>query len=268
VGQGAPPAGEDVDMGGIVDKLLSPLRDVMGSFGKGVGAVMRGKANIDYVKDTPGRIKSEGQMYAGMAKGAAGQLAGEAKGLTGAKGKLQAGIGKGKAAAQGAAGKAKAAAQGGGAGKMGLFGGKPKCPACGKKVDPSWDRCPYCGAGEPEPAKAPSRTVAMSVEGGGGGTGMMGWLVPLDGAKQGELFTLKSGKTVIGTDPSCDIVVPDQFMSGKHCEIRAAGGQFVLADLGSTNGCFVNDKKIQSHELVDNDNVRLGHTSLKFKSIT
>jgi len=257
-------------MGGIVDKLMSPIRNLMGSFGQGVGSVMRGKASIDYAKDTPNRIKSEGQMYAGMAKGAAGQIAGEAKGLPGVKGKLQQGAGKGKAAASGAAGKAQAAAKGGReAGKMGLFAGKPKCPSCGKKVDPSWDRCPYCGAGEPEPEKAPSRTVAMSIEGGGGGgSGMMGWLVPLDGAKQGELFNLKSGKTVLGTDPGCDVVLPDTFMSGKHCEIRASGGQFVLADLGSTNGCFVNDKKVQSHELVDNDNVRLGRTSLKFKSIT
>jgi pSer/pThr/pTyr-binding forkhead associated (FHA) protein len=42
----------------------------------------------------------------------------------------------------------------------------------------------------------------------------------------------------------------------------------MLVDGGSTNGCYVNDRKIQGkQDLVDNDMVTLGKTNFKFKSI-
>ena len=57
-------------------------------------------------------------------------------------------------------------------------------------------------------------------------------------------------------------------MSKNHCEVRFEGGSYKLFDLGSTNGIVVNDKKVSQHELVDNDQFRLGRTEFKFKSIT
>jgi pSer/pThr/pTyr-binding forkhead associated (FHA) protein len=42
---------------------------------------------------------------------------------------------------------------------------------------------------------------------------------------------------------------------------------FSLIDPGSTNGCYVNDKRVQKHDLVDNDTITLGKTNFKFKSI-
>ena len=47
-----------------------------------------------------------------------------------------------------------------------------------------------------------------------------------------------------------------------------ATAQSFNVDLGSTNGTFVNDKKVtQPHELVDSDNVKFGQTPVKFKSL-
>jgi pSer/pThr/pTyr-binding forkhead associated (FHA) protein len=40
-----------------------------------------------------------------------------------------------------------------------------------------------------------------------------------------------------------------------------------LRDLKSTNGTYVNDKRVEKHELVDSDFVRLGNSVLKFKSL-
>jgi hypothetical protein len=165
--------------------------------------------------------------------------------------------------------------------KMSLFGGK-KCPSCGKKLHASWNECPHCGWGANAPAggapaaPAPSpggkqRTMAVDLGAVGGGAvsdGMVGWFIPLDhGSQQGELFQLQ-GRVTIGSAADNDVVLRDApSVSGHHCEIVASGGGFKLNDLGSTNGTFVNDKRVTQHDLIDNDNIRLGKSNFKFKSI-
>ena len=59
----------------------------------------------------------------------------------------------------------------------------------------------------------------------------------------------------------------DPSISGQHAEVIGGRGGFRVNDLGSTNGTYVNDKKITGHDLVDNDTVRLGRTNFKFKSM-
>lgn len=44
----------------------------------------------------------------------------------------------------------------------------------------------------------------------------------------------------IGRSPDCDLAIPDQTVSWQHAELRRAGSEWVLADLGSTNGTRVN----------------------------
>ena len=95
---------------------------------------------------------------------------------------------------------------------------------------------------------------------------LLGWLVPLQGSQRGELFTL-SPLSTIGTEPTCTVVLHDKFMSSKHAEIKAEGGVWVLKDLGSTNGTYVNDKRVDKHELVDNDFIKFGNQLCKFKSL-
>jgi pSer/pThr/pTyr-binding forkhead associated (FHA) protein len=102
--------------------------------------------------------------------------------------------------------------------------------------------------------------------GGGGGIQLLGWLVPLQGSQRGELFTLTPHSSM-GTDPTCTVVLHDKFMSSKHAEIKAEGGVWVLKDLGSTNGTYVNDKRVDKHELVDNDFIKFGGSLVKFKSL-
>jgi hypothetical protein len=119
----------------------------------------------------------------------------------------------------------------------------------------------------PKPA-GPAKTIMMSAVGDDGGFPIVGWLVPLNGAQAYQTFKLRSGGTKIGTAPPCDIVINDGFMSTEHCQINASPQGFMLVDGGSTNGCFVNERKIQSkQDLVDNDIVTFGKTNFKFKSI-
>ena len=95
----------------------------------------------------------------------------------------------------------------------------------------------------------------------------VGWVVALNGPLKGQDFRLVTGKNVIGTAADCDIVLTDQFMSARHAVLRHEEGSFVLLDLDSTNGSFVNDKQVSKEELIDNDRVRLGKSDLKFKSL-
>lgn len=96
---------------------------------------------------------------------------------------------------------------------------------------------------------------------------VVGWLVALNGALKGHDFRIRDGKNVIGTAADTDIVLTDQYMSARHAVIRHEEGMFVIVDLDSTNGTYVNDQRCSKEELIDNDRVRLGRTEMKFKSL-
>ena len=183
--------------------------------------------------------------------------------------------------------------------KMGLFGGK-KCPSCGKGLHKSWEECPYCGYGKaggapaggaaaggpsaaagspggspmaagpaaPAASGGKQRTMALDLNAAAPvGDSMIGWFIPLEGKLSGDLYQLK-GRVTVGTSPDNDIPLTEYAsISGHHCEFVGSPSGFKLNDLGSTNGTFVNDKRISTHDLVDNDNVRLGKINFKFKSL-
>jgi hypothetical protein len=175
-----------------------------------------------------------------------------------------------------------------------LFKGREKqqgkvCPN-GHVMHPSWDTCPYClemqqAMARPGVAAPTGMAMAMPAEGQGtaiidvkqfggekgrGSTDksreVCGWMVALNGQHKGEDFRLRSGKNVIGTAADCDIVLTDKKISRKHATIRFEGGEFQIADLDSSNGCFVNDEKIQKHDLIDNDMIKLGDIEFEFKA--
>lgn len=118
----------------------------------------------------------------------------------------------------------------------------------------------------PKPA-GPMKTVMFNAGGDSDGFPIVGWLVALNGQDAYKTQRLKPGMTKIGTAPPADIVVNDGFMSTDHCQIACSPAGFTLIDNGATNGCYVNDRKVQKHELVDNDMITLGKTNFKFKSI-
>jgi hypothetical protein len=152
---------------------------------------------------------------------------------------------------------------------------KKFCSQCDQRLDKTWDSCPYCAQMAVQAAQAPAKLQKLKTQafvldssGGPGSVQLLGWLVPLQGAHRGELFTLQP-KNVIGNgqDPSVTLVLNDKFMSGKHAEIAAENGLWILRDTGSTNGTYVNNRRVDRHELVDNDFIKFGSAMLKFKSL-
>lgn len=71
-----------------------------------------------------------------------------------------------------------------------------------------------------------------------------------------------TGPVVLGRSPDVDVMVPDTGVSRQHC--RIADG--VLADLGSTNGTWVNGQRISEQALRDGDRITLGSTELIYRA--
>lgn len=70
----------------------------------------------------------------------------------------------------------------------------------------------------------------------------------------------------IGRAVSNDVVIQDSFVSGNHCSITLdEKGNFYLQDLGSSNGTYVNGKRVQQAWLRSNDIVRIGETIIPWQ---
>ena len=85
------------------------------------------------------------------------------------------------------------------------------------------------------------------------------------GQHAGQTFEVSAGRSVtIGRDPSCDLQFFDKGLSRNHSKIAVEEGQFVVSDMGSTNGTFVNGKMVIRKQLVRGDIVRIGKIELQF----
>jgi pSer/pThr/pTyr-binding forkhead associated (FHA) protein len=94
------------------------------------------------------------------------------------------------------------------------------------------------------------------------------WLVMRAGNRSGKQYGLQRGRNVVGRDGTqCEVIVDDATVSKRHAEIRHENGQFVLYDLASTNGTFVNNRRVQRQGLLDGDDVRIGHVAFVFKEV-
>jgi hypothetical protein len=81
-----------------------------------------------------------------------------------------------------------------------------------------------------------------------------------------ERYVLADQVAVIGRLAECDITLTDTNVSRRHAEIRPRGDDFVLVDLGSTNGCLVNGVTVGERVLRSGDQVTVGNTTMTFEA--
>ena len=86
------------------------------------------------------------------------------------------------------------------------------------------------------------------------------------GVSSGMVFPVLEADMVIGRDPVCSIAIPDSRISKEHCRITRAGGVFVLEDLNSRNGTFVNGRSVDRVKLSPNDKIVVGESVIFFGS--
>ncbi|GAB4484268.1 MAG: hypothetical protein Fur0016_08480 [Anaerolineales bacterium] len=94
-------------------------------------------------------------------------------------------------------------------------------------------------------------------------------LVMHAGPTPGKTFPLEGDVITIGREAGNTIVINDAEVSRKHSQLTLQGGKYVLTDIGSTNGTFVNGQRITgSHVLVPGEVISLGEQiNLLFESL-
>jgi hypothetical protein len=84
-------------------------------------------------------------------------------------------------------------------------------------------------------------------------------LVMQSGPTPGKSYPLDKNEIFIGRDINNDIVISDAEISRKHCRLFLQGNGYMVEDLGSTNGCFVNGQRLMGpHTLTSGELMMLG----------
>jgi hypothetical protein len=115
------------------------------------------------------------------------------------------------------------------------------CGGCRRVMLPVWTRCLFCGW-------APVARLEFIL-----------------GPMANQALSLSEEVTTIGSVAGNTVVLADPAVSRKHAGIRKVNGLYELADLGSTNGVYVNGHKVPKKTLEPGDIIRVGNTEAVFK---
>ncbi len=89
-------------------------------------------------------------------------------------------------------------------------------------------------------------------------------LVSRTGEQYGDRFPLGLGTTNIGRHPNSDIVLDDITVSRRHAQVVLSEGAYVVRDVGSLNGTYVNQQRTDETRLYHGDEVQIGKFRLVF----
>ena len=89
-------------------------------------------------------------------------------------------------------------------------------------------------------------------------------LIVSSGGRQLAEVLLNRPRMVLGRDPGCDISLDSTYLSRYQNLFLQTEGGWMIIDLNSTNGCFVNGRRVREHRLRDGDFISVGHHQLRF----
>ena len=115
------------------------------------------------------------------------------------------------------------------------------CGGCRRVMLPVWTKCLFCGW-------APMARLEFIL-----------------GPMANQTLPLADEVTTIGSVAGATVVLADPAVSRKHAAIRKVDSNYELADLGSTNGVYVNGHKVPKKTLEVGDIIRVGNTEAVFK---
>jgi pSer/pThr/pTyr-binding forkhead associated (FHA) protein len=117
------------------------------------------------------------------------------------------------------------------------------------------------GSGGEAPAPAADATESAPLEALPPGSAL---LVVKRGPNAGSRFLLDADVTTAGRHPESDIFLDDVTVSRRHAEFAREGGGFVVRDVGSLNGTYLNRERIDAAGLAGGDEVQIGKYRLVF----
>ncbi len=82
--------------------------------------------------------------------------------------------------------------------------------------------------------------------------------------KEPERLKFEKARLLIGRSEHNDLSIDSRFVSRHHMLLVRHGSSTLLMDLNSTNGTFVNSRRVSNHVLIDDDVITVGHHSIKF----
>ena len=158
------------------------------------------------------------------------------------------------------------------------------CTQCGQQNPEDARFCARCGAVLTVPgeggAAAAEQTTTLSMTGidgaedhPAGEVGDVGveslpvgtaLLVVKRGPNAGSRFLLDKDQTTVGRHPESDIFLDDVTVSRRHAEFHRENGRFVVRDVGSLNGSYLNRERIDEAALSSGDEVQIGKFRLVF----
>jgi hypothetical protein len=151
-----------------------------------------------------------------------------------------------------------------------------QCPECGFENAEGANYCQRCGAylGATSEFRSGETTEAYAVD------ESTGALKPVDldrvtsqgatlvirtgGGRGGETFQLDRDRMTIGRNPDAEVFLDDVTVSRNHAMLVRRPDGFYIDDLGSLNGTYVNKHRVESHRLIDGDELQVGKYKLTY----
>ena len=84
------------------------------------------------------------------------------------------------------------------------------------------------------------------------------------GGRAGETFAVAGDRMTIGRSPEAEVFLDDVTVSRSHALLVRRRDGLYIDDLGSLNGTYVNRRRIESHKLVDGDELQVGKYKLTY----
>jgi hypothetical protein len=146
-------------------------------------------------------------------------------------------------------------------------------PGCDHPVDPGDRFCRVCGAPVVNVGDPPAQDITSVGVGGPGSSGSMppvgsgvapdigpgeAVLVVRRGMGSGASYLLVGDLVTAGREPDSDLFLDDVTVSRRHAELRRMASGWLLRDVGSLNGTYVNRERIEEVALSPGDEVQIG----------
>ena len=150
------------------------------------------------------------------------------------------------------------------------------CNQCGHRNPPGSNFCSSCGGALEHPEGEETTITFLPNEAAGevgeeeitvgvdGGSDELGVLVVKRGPNAGSRYALEDEVVTVGRHPESGIFLDDITVSRRHAEFVRRGSSFVVRDVGSLNGTYVNRERIEEAALANGDEVQIGKFKLVF----